>query len=67
MIPESKAVLKASNTGTPVVLSKQQSNASQAYHDAVGRFFNEQIEHRFSDSRRGFLSRLMGKVTYPKD
>lgn len=37
VIPESKAVLKASNSGVPVSLDKE-SDAGQAYLDAVGRF-----------------------------
>ena len=56
VIPESQSILKASNTGLPVVLSKQKSNASQAYQDAVGRFFNEQIEHRFLQPKPGLFT-----------
>ncbi len=61
IIPESKAVLKASNTGTPVVLD-QNSDAGLAYQDAVSRFLGEEKPMRFvSVERKGFLQRLFGK------
>ena len=46
VIPESKAVLKASNAGVPVIFDKT-SDAGQAYSDAVSRFLGENIPHRF--------------------
>ncbi len=42
IIPESKAVLKASNTGTPVILDTQ-SDAGKAYQDAIARFLGEDM------------------------
>lgn len=58
VIPESKAVLKASNTGTPVILDEQ-SDAGKAYQDAVARFLGEDVPHRFlTTTRRGIFSRL---------
>ena len=61
IIPESKAVLKASNTGTPVVLD-QQSDAGLAYQDAVSRFLGEERPMRFVNvERKGLLRRLFGK------
>lgn len=60
VIPESESVLKASNTGTPVIMDDI-SNAGQAYRDAVGRFLGEEISHRFLEpEKKGFLSRLFG-------
>ncbi len=60
VIPESESVLKASNTGNPVILDGV-SNAGQAYKDAVARFLGEDRPHRFIDpEKRGFLSRLFG-------
>ena len=47
VIPESKSVLQASNTGTPVILDDR-SLAGNAYRDAVARFMGEQIEYRFA-------------------
>lgn len=59
IIPESQAVLKASNVGMPVVLDDK-SNAGQAYADAVSRFLGEEVEHRFiSVEKKGFLDRLL--------
>ncbi|PHK96376.1 septum site-determining protein MinD [Pseudoroseomonas rhizosphaerae] len=60
VIPESESVLKASNTGSPVILDDV-SNAGQAYKDAVARFLGEDRPHRFIEpEKRGFLSRLFG-------
>ncbi|MBK8013895.1 MAG: septum site-determining protein MinD [Deltaproteobacteria bacterium] len=59
VIPESQAVLRASNTGVPVILDDK-SAAGQAYSDAVGRFLGEDVEHRFTDApRRGFFQKLL--------
>lgn len=60
VIPESESVLKASNTGSPVILDAE-SQAGQAYKDAVGRFMGETIEHRFLEpGRKGLFRRLFG-------
>lgn len=61
VIPESKAVLKASNTGTPVVFDEQ-SDACLAYQDAIARFLGEERPMRFvSNERKGLLRRIFGK------
>ena len=61
IIPESKAVLKASNTGTPVVFDEN-SDAGLAYQDTVARFLGEERPLRFLHTeRRGILKRLFGK------
>ncbi|MEG3766337.1 septum site-determining protein MinD [Alteromonas sp. 14N.309.X.WAT.G.H12] len=60
VIPESEAVLKASNQGSPVILDDT-SNAGQAYADAVKRLLGENVEHRFLDvEKKGFFKRLLG-------
>ncbi|NKE48012.1 septum site-determining protein MinD [Roseomonas frigidaquae] len=60
VIPESESVLKASNTGNPVIMD-QESAAGQAYKDAVGRFLGDKIEHRFLEpAKKGLFSRLFG-------
>lgn len=41
VIPESQVVLNASNQGTPVIL-EDQSDAGQAYDDAVARLLGEE-------------------------
>lgn len=60
VIPESQAVLKASNQGVPVILDEQ-SDAGQAYGDAVERLLGKEVTHRFLDVKKpGFLQRLFG-------
>ncbi len=62
VIPESTAVLRASNTGVPVSLDSE-STAGQAYLDAVSRFLGDQVEHRFLKAeKKGFFSRLLGRT-----
>lgn len=61
VIPESKSVLKASNTGTPVILDEL-SDAGVAYQDAIARFLGEDRPMRFiSNERKGLLRRLFSK------
>ena len=60
VIAESKAVLNACNSGTPVVLDTE-SDAGQSYRDVVSRYLGEDLPHRFIDlQRKGFFSRLFG-------
>ena len=60
VIPESQAVLNASNAGVPVILDEA-SDAGQAYDDLVARYLGEERPHRFLDARKkGLLSRLFG-------
>ena len=60
VIPESQAVLKASNSGVPVILDDQ-SDAGQAYGDAVDRLLGKEKAHRFLDvTKKGFFERLFG-------
>lgn len=60
VIPESQAVLRASNSGVPVTLDKD-SDAGQAYADAVGRFLGETIPLRFVSEKKGLLKRLFNR------
>lgn len=58
VIPESQAVLNASNSGTPVILDEQ-SDAGQAYSDIVDRYLGEDKPHRFIDeAKKGLFGRL---------
>ncbi len=58
VIPESQAVLKASNSGIPVILDEP-SDASQAYKDTISRFLGETLPHRFiTTPKRKLWSRL---------
>jgi septum site-determining protein MinD len=60
VIPESKAVLSASNAGTPVILDDK-SDAGQAYADVIRRYLGENVPHRFlEEERKGLFGRLFG-------
>ncbi|CAM3826681.1 septum site-determining protein MinD [Aeromonas bestiarum] len=60
VIPESQAVLRASNSGEPVILDKE-SDAGQAYEDAVARLLGDTKDFRFlEEEKKGFFSRLFG-------
>lgn len=60
VIPESQAVLNASNKGVPVILDDK-SDAGQAYEDTVARLLGEDRPHRFLEAqRKGFLKRVFG-------
>ncbi|MCK5888331.1 MAG: septum site-determining protein MinD [Methylococcales bacterium] len=60
VIPESKSVLNASNSGTPVIMDEE-STAGQAYADVVSRYLGEDTPHRFiNDTKKGFLKRIFG-------
>ena len=60
VIPESQAVLKASNQGVPVIMDDK-SDAGQAYSDAVERLLGKDVAHRFLEAqKKGLLQRLFG-------
>lgn len=59
VIPESKSVLTASNSGTPVILDEK-SDAGQAYGDIVARYLGEARPHRFIDGKKGLFRKLFG-------
>jgi septum site-determining protein MinD len=60
VVPESPDVLAASNAGVPVILNEE-STASRAYDDAVGRLLGEELPMRFlEEPKRGFFARMFG-------
>ena len=60
VIPESKAVLNASNSGSPVILDEK-SDAGQAYRDVVKRYLGDNVPHRFVElEKKGLFGRLFG-------
>lgn len=61
IIPESMAVLNASNRGVPVTLDNQ-SDAKQAYEKAVGRLLGEKIP--FEDSNKKWTRKLLNKLFF---
>jgi septum site-determining protein MinD len=60
VIPESTAVLNASNQGAPVILDNE-SDAGQAYDDLIERFLGNSVDFRFIDNKKkGFFGRMFG-------
>ncbi|MFT4721614.1 MAG: septum site-determining protein MinD [Candidatus Azotimanducaceae bacterium] len=60
VVPESEAVLKASNQGQPVILDEK-TRAGQAYADAVSRLLGDDVQHRFLEvEKKGFFRRVIG-------
>ena len=60
LIPESEAVLRASNQGVPVTHDAS-SDAGQAYTDTVSRLLGEEMPLRFHEmQRKSLLSRMFG-------
>jgi len=59
IIPESEAVLTASNAGIPVSLETG-TDAGKAYNDAVARYLGETREHRIPGQKKGLFGRIFG-------
>ncbi len=60
VIPESKSVLNASNSGMPVILDEK-SPAGQAYQDIVARYLGENRPHRFIEhEKKGIFGKIFG-------
>jgi septum site-determining protein MinD len=60
VIPESQAVLKASNSGAPVILDEE-SDAGLAYQDAVERLLGNEVDYRFlTAQKKGIFKRIFG-------
>ena len=60
VIPESEAILQASNQGLPAVHLKGE-NVAEAYMDVVDRFLGKERPLRFIDAGKpGFFKRLLG-------
>jgi len=60
IIPESPSVLESSNAGKPVILDEE-SEAGQAYTDAIDRLLGEAKPHRFMEvQKKGILKRIFG-------
>jgi septum site-determining protein MinD len=58
VIPESKAVIQASNKGQPVILDEL-ADVAQAYTDVVYRFLGEDRPHRFIElEKKSLFKRL---------
>ncbi len=60
VIPESPDVLKASNSGNPIILD-QKSDAGKAYDDAVERLLGNEVALRFVTDKKGFFGKLFAR------
>jgi septum site-determining protein MinD len=60
IIPESEAVLRASNLGTPVTICGD-SPPSRAYTAAARRLAGEVIEMTIPTDKKGFFNKLFGR------
>jgi septum site-determining protein MinD len=61
VIPESEAVLQASNQGVPAILMKG-TNVAEAYMDVIDRFLGEDKPMRFIEAdKQGFFKRLFSR------
>ncbi|MDW6025679.1 septum site-determining protein MinD [Mesorhizobium sp. BAC0120] len=61
IIPESQAVLRASNLGSPVTLNEPTNVAARAYVEAAKRLSGEDVPVVLPTEKRGFLDRLLGR------
>ena len=60
VIPESQAVLNASNKGVPVIFDEA-TDAGMAYSDTVDRLLGSQVDFRFlTEEKKGIFKRLFG-------
>jgi septum site-determining protein MinD len=61
IIPESEAVLRASNLGTPVTICSGDSSSARAYIAAARRLAGENIAMTIPTDKKGFFSKLFGR------
>ena len=61
VVPESEAVLQASNQGTPAI-HLENSDVASAYQDVIARFLGEDKPMRFTEYQKpGLIKRLFGR------
>jgi hypothetical protein len=61
IIPESDAVLRASNLGTPVTICSGDSPPARAYTAAARRLAGEDIKMMIPTDKKGFFNKLFGR------
>src|SRR5205814_5905428 len=61
IIPESEAVLRASNVGSPVTLGDAASAPARAYLDAARRLQGEKLPMPIPNDRKSLLGKLFGR------
>ena len=62
IIPESQAVLKASNVGSPITLADPQSASARAYMDAARRLRGDSVEMTIPTEKKSFFGNLFGRA-----
>jgi len=60
IIPESKDILEASNSGHPIT-HLDDTIAAKAYFDAVDRILGKDIPMRYTEQKTSFFKKLIGK------
>ena len=60
VVPESKDILEASNSGHPIT-HLTDTIASKAYYDIVDRMLGKDIPMRYTEQKIGFFKKLLGK------
>jgi septum site-determining protein MinD len=61
IVPESQAVLRASNIGSPVTISNAASAPARAYCDAVRRLKGESVPMTIPNDRKRLFGKLFGR------
>jgi septum site-determining protein MinD len=61
IIPESEAVLRASNLGAPVTICSGDSPPARAYTAAARRLAGENIAMTIPTDKKGFFNKLFGR------
>jgi septum site-determining protein MinD len=62
IVPESPAVLRASNVGSPITLADPQSASAKAYMDAAKRLRGDTVQMTVPSGKRGFFGNLFGRA-----
>jgi septum site-determining protein MinD len=61
IIPESEAVLRASNMGAPITVNDPANMAARAYLDAAKRLLGQSVPMVLPTERKGLFDRLFGR------
>jgi septum site-determining protein MinD len=61
IIPESEEVLRASNLGSPVILSNAACAPARAYMAAARRLRGEDVPMSIPNNRKGLFDKLFGR------
>jgi septum site-determining protein MinD len=62
IVPESPAVLRASNVGSPITLADPQNASAKAYVDAAKRLRGDAVQMTIPTGKRSFFGSLFGRA-----